>query len=199
MLNKRSADDKELLIALNRTPLSWIVTRHSLQVNLFITLGRIFDTDNDAFSVDDLLKCCIEDIEIFSLENLRERKVEGQNGVEPEWLQEYIENAYEPNIEDFNRLRGEFSKRRRIFEDVYKPIRHKIIAHNDKAYMDNIDELWSKTNIDELEKIIWFLNDLKVTLFETYSNGYKPILKNIEPNLEFYENDFSKLLEIIKG
>jgi len=75
MLNNRIVEDKKLLSALNRTPLSWIVTRYSLNVSLFITLGRIFDIDNDAFSVDDLLKCCIAEIGSFSLASLWERKM----------------------------------------------------------------------------------------------------------------------------
>ncbi len=52
IINNRAAEDKRLLSALNKTPLSWIVIRHSLNVTLFITLGRVFDVDSDAFSVD---------------------------------------------------------------------------------------------------------------------------------------------------
>lgn len=199
MLNNQVATDKILLSALNRTPLSWIVTRHSLNVTLFITLGRVFDVDKDAFSVDDLLKCCIDEIASFSLESLWGRKMEGQNGVEPEWLPNCIENAYEPTAKDFQRLRSEVTKRRRIFESVYRPIRHKLIAHNDKKYMDRADELWAETNIGELEDIIWFLNDLKETLFATYQNGRQPVLIGREPDLRFYESDFGRLLDNIKS
>ena len=199
MLNNRIAEDKTLLSALNRSPLSWIVTRHSLNVTLFITLGRIFDVNHDSFSVDDLLKCCIEEIESFSKESLQDRKMEGRNGVEPEWLADYINKSYEPNAEDFQRLRSEVAKRRKLFEAVYRPIRHKLIAHNDKEYMDKADELWAETNIDELEGIIWFLNDLKETLFDSYQNGRKPVLTNREPSLDFYEKDFGRLLDSIKN
>lgn len=199
MLHNKVGSDKALLNALNITPLSWILIRHSLQVNLFITLGRIFDVDDEAFSVDDLLKCCIAKIDVFNLDNLRKRKMNDRNGSEPEWLLGYLKEAYVPIAEDFYRLRGEVAKRRKIFEAVYRPIRHKLIAHNDKRYLDRSDELWAETKIQELEEIIWFLNDLKVTLFETYQNGKKPILKGVEPDLEFYEDDFGKLLENTKN
>jgi hypothetical protein len=199
MIQNRTASEDELLDALNKTPLSWIFTRHSLQVTLFITLGRVFDIGNDAFSVDDLLKCCIEEIDIFSHEKLRSRKIDDKNGNEPEWLPQYIENAYEPTKEDFNRLRGEVTKRRKVFEAVYRPIRHKLIAHNDKEYMDKADELWAETNIQELEDIIWFLNDLKETLFDSFYNGWKPELKGRVPDLDFYEHDFGELLDTIKN
>lgn len=199
MLHDRPASEKGLLKALNTTPLSWILIRHSLQVSLFITLGRIFDLDNDAFSVDDLLKHCLENIDIFSLENLRERKLEGQKGKEPEWLREYIQNAYFPVEGDFQRLRGETTKHRKVFERIYKPIRHKIIAHTDKEYMDKADELWAETNIGELEEIIWFLHDLKETLFQTYQNGEKPEIMGRVPDVAYYEKDFGELLNIIKN
>lgn len=199
MIINRAASDDKLLSALNETPLSWIFTRHSLQVTLFITLGRIFDTNDDAFSIDDLLKCCIEEIDIFSIENLHTRKMSGQNGNEPEWLPMYIENAYEPVEEDFKQLRSEVAKRRRVFEAIYRPIRHKLMAHKDKEYIDKADELWNKTNIQELEEIVWFLNDLQETLFDAFQNGKKPILEGREPNLEFYERDFGKLLDNVKN
>ena len=162
-------------------------------------LGRIFDIDNDAFSVDDLLSCCIEEIGVFSHENLRARKMANQNGDEPEWLPEYIESAYEPTKDDFNRLRGEVATRRRIFEAVYRPIRHKLIAHKDKEYLDKADLLWAETNMQELEEIIWFLNDLKETLTDTFCDGKKPVLQGREPDLEFYERDFGELLDNIKN
>ncbi|MFA6190782.1 MAG: hypothetical protein WC665_00385 [Sulfurimonas sp.] len=199
ILNNRTAKDEKLLSALNETPLSWIVMKHSINVTLFITLGRVFDKDNDSFSVDDLLKCCIKEIDSFSKESLRNRKMEGENGVEPEWLIDYIEKSYTPSVEDFQKLKSEVAKYRKIFEKVYLPIRHKLIAHNDKKYMDKADELWAETNIDELEKIIWFLNDLKETLFDSYHNGKKPLLIKRDPSLDFYERDFGKLLDSIKN
>ena len=141
----------------------------------------------------------IDEINSFSLQSLRERKMEGQHGTDPEWLPGYIEKAYEPNANDFQRLRGEVAKRRKVFEAVYRPIRHKLIAHNDKEYMDKADELWAETNTDELEEIIWFLNDLKETLFDAYQNGRQPVLAGREPNLNFYESDFSRLFENVKN
>jgi hypothetical protein len=198
IIQNKTTSENELLSALNRTPLSWILIRHSLQITLFITLGRIFDDNNNAFRVDDLLKCCIEEISAFSRENLRLRKIADQNGNEPEWLTDYIKNSYEPVEEDFNRLRSEVAKRRNRFKDVYRPIRHKLIAHNDKAYLDKADELWAETNIGELEEIIWFLNDLKGALFDAFQNGRKPELTGRKPDAQFYEKDFGELLDIIK-
>ena len=199
MIQNRAASDSDLLSGLNKTPLSWIMTRHALQVTLFMTLGRIFDIDNDAFSIDDLLKCCIKEIEIFNKENLKNRKMKGQNGKEPDWLEEYIDNAYEPTDIDFQKLRTKVKKHRKVFEEFYQPIRHKLFAHNDKKFMGKADHLWAETNIGQLEEIIWFLHDLKQTLFDTYENGRIPVLQSHKPDTDFYESDYSSLLDIVKG
>lgn len=199
MIRNRTVSEPELLDALNATPLSWIMTRHALQITLFMTLGRVFDINGNSFSVDDLLKCCIDEINAFSKENLRARKVRSQNGNEPDWLDEYINNAYEPASADFQKLRGAFSKHRKVFEKVYRPIRHKLIAHTDKQFMGKADQLWTETNIGELEEIIWFLNDLKETLFDSYENGREPILLNRKVDVEFYESDFARLLDLVKS
>jgi hypothetical protein len=195
MIQNRAYNEKELLDALNRTPLSWIMTRHALQVTLFMTLGRIFDTDGDAFSVDDLLKCCVDEIDIFSKDNLEDRKIAAQNGNKPDWLDEYIADADDIQAQDFQNLRGELSKYRKIFEKNYRPIRHKLFAHNEKEQMGRRDELWQQTNIEELKKILWFLHDLKETLFDAYQNGRSPVLKMRAPDVTFYESDFARLLD----
>lgn len=195
MIHQRSYSEKNLLDALNRTPLSWIMIRHALQVTLFMTLGRIFDTDGEAFSVDDLLRCCADEIHIFSKENLEARKIEEQNGRKPDWLDQYIADADDIQAHDFFRLRGEVSKFRKIFEKNYRPIRHKLIAHNEKNQIDKRDDLWQQTNIEELEKILWFLHDLKKTLFDAYHNGRSPVLKKRELDVAFYERDFAQLLD----
>lgn len=198
MIQNRAATEPELLNALNHTPLSWVMIRHALQVSLFITLGRIFDIDSDAFSADDLLKTRIDQIQIFTKKNLRKRKMRLVGGAKPEWLNDRINEAYEPVEKDFQLLRSELSKRKKVFEKVYRPIRHKLIAHTDKKFMGKADDLWKETNIGELEGILWFLNDLKETLSETYQNGMKPILQSREPDVDFYESDYAKLLDLVK-
>lgn len=199
MMQQRAYREDRLLSALNRTPLSWIFIRHSLQVTTFMTLGRIFDVDPHGFSVDDLIKTCIKELDLFSKPRLRLRKmIDQKEGKEPEWLEEYLSAAYEPTEEDFKRLRGEIAKKRRIFEETYQPIRHKLFAHNDKGYLGRHDELWKQTNTDELESLLWFLHDLKETLFDTYMNGRPLELKERVPDLAFYEHDYFEMLNLVR-
>jgi hypothetical protein len=199
MIHDRLATEPELLAALNTTPTSWIIARRALLEMLFITLGRIFDANTDAFSADVLLKTCISNIEIFNKDNLRKRKLDAANNKDPAWLDDYIQNSYEPIEKDFQYLRGELAKQKKVFERVYRPIRHKLIAHKDKDYLDKSDELWKETNIDELEGILWFLHDLKKTLSDAYLNGKRPILQGKKPDLGFYNRSHMRLLDNIKN
>ena len=198
-MQNRSFNEKNLLTGLNKTPLSWITIRHSLQTTFFITLGRIFDIDRDAFSADVLLKTCIKELDIFSYDNLRKRKIEGQQGTEPEWLDKFMASTNQPTEKDFLRLKDELSRKRKVFQKVYQPIRHKVIAHTDMKYMEREDELLDKTNIGELEEILWFLNDLKQLLFDIYENGREAKLVGHEPSVKFYENDFGRLLDHVSA
>jgi len=169
-LQNKPAKDKKLLAALNTSPLSWITIRHSMMLSLIMALGRIFDTDGDAVSIDDLIKSCIDEVELFSKPSLRKRKLM-QSGFKKEWIDEYIEKAYEPCEMDFQILKPEINKYKKIYQEYYRPIRHKIFAHNDKVHFGNTDELWKSTKNANMLDMLNFLEDLKIALQEAYNNG----------------------------
>ena len=70
-LQNEPAKDEGLLKALNHTPLSWTIIRHSMMLSLIMALGRIFDINGKTVSIDDVIKSCISDIELFSKESLK--------------------------------------------------------------------------------------------------------------------------------
>lgn len=197
-MHDRPAQDKAVLNALNKTPTSWLTIRHSLHVTFFITLGRIFDKRKDAFSVIKLLKYCENNISLFSKEKLRERRMKDLKE-KPDWLDDYINNAYEATQDDIQSLMKETEKYRNLFNDVYQPIRHKLIAHKSQSHIGNSDELYEKTRIGDIDKILEFLNSIKEVLFDLYINGRKPGLTNYKLNREFYESDFNNLIDLVKN
>jgi len=132
-LQNEPVNDKKLLAAFNVSPLSWIAIRYSMMVGLIMTLGRIFDTDSDSVSVDDLIKSCIIEIDLFSKDSLRKRKL-AQSGFKKEWIEEYMNNSYEPTEKDFQMLKPSINKYKKTYQEYYRPIRHKIFAHSDKSY-----------------------------------------------------------------
>lgn len=192
ILNSRKIISQKMLNEMNETPIAWNFIRYSLFVNYILALGRIFDTDGDAFSIDNLLKTCIEEIDVFSKEQLRKRKTASRFGSKR--VDEQVSVAFEPTEKDFHVLRSEVSKRRKIFQDVYRPIRHKIIAHKDLDHIGNSDALFVNTNVDEISDIMEFLYSLQMALFGLYQNGRQLDLGAHKINREHYTNDFKKLL-----
>ena len=172
---------------------------HSLQSSFFITLGRLFDVDGDSFSVHAFLKCCIENIDQFGKEALRERKLRESSEKNPAWLDEYINNAYVPTENDFQRIRGETSKYQRQYEDIYRPIRNKVLAHREKATLENVAELFEKTNIGQIEGFVFHLVQVQGIVFQLLNNGRLTAIGDHKfDDEEYVMKDVQKLMERIR-
>ena len=195
-----AASNKEIYNAINKNALSWNIIAHSLQCTFFITLGRLFDLDGEAFSIHAFLRACIDNIDQFSKEALRIRKIKDLNGKEPYWLNKYIEDAYAPAEKDLQILRGETSKKQKEYEDVYKPIRNQIIAHKDKQAIESVDELFGKTRIGQVEEILQFLHQIEMIVFELLANGHLSRIGDFSSNEEAYvQKDVASLLKSLQA
>ncbi|MDO8908423.1 MAG: hypothetical protein Q7W55_07980 [Pseudohongiella sp.] len=194
--NEPAADD-QLLKALNRTPLSWIVFRHTSMLGLIMALGRIFDTDGEAASVFALINSCTDDIGQFSRESLRARKLR-QPGAN-EWIDQYMANVYEPAAADFHKLKPGIRKNREIYDQFYKPLRHNLFAHRSQSHLNKENDLWKATSGANIEEVLDFLNDFDATLRETYNNGRAPVLQGRKINEEWFAKDIQALLQSVKN
>jgi len=199
-IDNLASKDEDILRGLNESPLSWNTIRFSLQNTFFILLGRLFDTDGDSFSVHTFLRGCILNIDQFSKESLRERKISESNG-DKSWLDSYIESAYEPTKQDFHQLRGEITKYKKIYEEIYRPIRNKVIAHKDSETINLQRELYEKTNIGQIEEILNNLFQVKEVVFHLLHNGKLCKIGDFDFNFneeEYMISDAEKLLNLIK-
>lgn len=170
-----AGEHKEVHRLLNRAPLFWNTILAALQTSIFIALGRVFD-QKSKHNIDRLIKIAQSNMDIFSKESLAGRKRRSSHNAD-EWIDEYLRDVYEPNAEDFRRLRRHIAKRRNIYESNYRDIRSKIFAH--KAFSDKKEEhvLFGKTNIREMQKLLIFLRRLHEALWQLYNNGRKPALQ----------------------
>ncbi len=71
-------------------------------------LGRVFDTDGDSVSIDDLIKSCISDINLFSKSSLKKCKLQNHNA--KEWIDSYMEDVYVPVELDFTFCKSTISE-----------------------------------------------------------------------------------------
>lgn len=170
-INDIASNDQQIYSAINGNALTWNVILHSLQNTFLITLGRLFDGDDDTFSVDKFLCFCIGNIDQFNEASLRKRKIAANGGAVPRWLDEYMKDTCEPSAEDFQRLRGAVTKRRKLYEKTYRPIRNKVIAHKEIATINNVGELFSKTNIGQIQDFLWVLYQIEQVIFHLLHNG----------------------------
>jgi hypothetical protein len=169
--NNVASSDKEIYGSINENRLSWNIITHSLLSTFYITLGRLFDVGSDAFSVHSLLRSCIRNIDQFSLDQIRQRKIRSNDGITSEWLDQYMKEAYEPVKSDFERLKKEVSKQQKIYEKIYRPIRHQVIAHKVTGSIENVGELFGKTNIGEVQELINSLHQIENIIFDLLYNG----------------------------
>lgn len=166
-----ASKDKSIEKALNENALSWNICLHSLQATFFIAVGRIFDTNPQSCSIHLLFRQCKHSIEKFSKSSLEKRKINEAGGTKPDYLDSFIKNAYEPKQADFKALKKNVSRVQKIYEDNFRPVRHKVFAHNDSEHISKPGDLFSVTTIDDAEDILNTLYKVERVIWDLYSNG----------------------------
>lgn len=161
---------------LNEAPLYWNTSLGALQAATLVALGRIFDPDPNNHSVTRLLSIAHSNLGMFSKESLAERK-RAQSPDADKWLPEYLASVYVPTDGDFRRLKRHVAVRRKIYEQKYRPLRHKVYAHRAVSTRDEVADLFAKTKIRELQQLLIFLRRLHEALWQLYFNGRKPVLR----------------------
>jgi hypothetical protein len=181
-IRNMAASDRAILDKFNRAPYFWNLNAYSLQTTFFISLGRLFDKRKDAWSIYDLTEHTIEHIGLFSKASLRERKRAGlgTNGKDPDWLENYVANAWEPTRSDLKNLGDAIVPYADKFHETYQPIRHIYFAHRGKMGADDIVGLFGKTQISDATDIIRFLYTLVFAIWEIHLNGRKPDLSDVQ-------------------
>jgi AbiU2 len=171
-----ASDHEAVYKLLNTAPLFWNTCLRALQTAHLVALGRVFD-QNSPHNVDRLLGVAQRHPEVFSKAALACRK-QGDNALPPEWLSQYLQNAYEPTPKDFRHLRALVKKWRKVYEDKYRPLRHKVFAHAELSDKTEIAKLFARTNIRELQRLHIFFASLYVALWGLFFNGRKPALQS---------------------
>ena len=170
-----AGEHKEVHRLLNRAPLFWKTMLGALQTSTFIALGRVFDQKSN-HNVDRLLKIGQSNMSVFSKAALAGRKRRGSANAD-EWLAEYLVDVYEPTVDDFRRLRRYVSRRRKTYEKNYRALRHQVFAHKEVSQKADIQALFTKTNVRELQQMLVFLRRLHEALWQLFHNGRKPTLR----------------------
>jgi AbiU2 len=163
-----AGDHKVVRQLYNSAPLFWLTTLRALQTSVFIVLGRIFSQDSE-HNLDALLRIAEQDREIFSQESLARRK----SSIPGLDVKKYVSDAYVPTADDFRGFRRQVREWRGIFE-AYRAVRNQVFAHAEVSQPDDLQALFAKTNIQELEVLVTDLVTFHSRLQNLLQNGFKP-------------------------
>lgn len=174
-INRLAIKDPNILLAMNEQPLFWRAHRAASQAALFMCLGRIFDTNDTATSIHRLVRITRVNLQLFSKTTFRARRI--GNGPEPPWLDDFLQGIWEPQTaDDLRFLKDALKPHVKLFESVYKPIRHSVYGHRLMSDDEAGITLFPQTNREAVGEILDFLHDLIESLNELYLNGTKPEL-----------------------
>ncbi len=162
---------------LNRNAMFWNTATGAMQSAAIIAMGRIFD-QGSPHNIDRVLKIAQDHPSMFSRAALGRRK-QGSASSAPSWLETFLVGAYVPTASDFRRLRAHVKKRRRIYENNYRDLRHKIYAHRAVADDAEAQLIVAKTSVREIERLLLFLLRFYETMWHLFMNGRKPTLRRL--------------------
>ena len=153
----------------------WTTIAASLQMSALISIHRIFN-NRAPHNVDSLLRVAETHSAIFSKQALRRRK-QGNAQSEPDWLDEYLQDVYEPTAQDFQRMHAHVTKYKLLYASNYAGLRNKIYAHTVASAPQDIEALVARTNIRAMQQMFVFPLKLYEALWQLYHNGRKPLLR----------------------
>ena len=167
--------NKSVFEFLNQNALFWNTVLGSLQTSAFIALGRVFNQSPN-HNLDRMFVIAKRHPTIFSKAELEKRKKNLSSNAS-EWIDEFLQDVYEPTARDFRRLRGHITKYRKIYATNYRDLRHKWFTHKEVAGGADLEALIGRTSVKEMQQLVVFLIKLHEALWQLLFNGRKPVLR----------------------
>ena len=104
---------------------------------------------------------------------MKQRKIDEAGGTKPDYLDTFIQTVYAPKQADFKTLKKNVSRVQECYEEKFRPIRHKVFAHNDSEYIANPGDLFADATVDDAEDILKTLYKVERVIWNLYTNGKK--------------------------
>lgn len=176
---RKSLRCKECVSKLNENVYFWIIFQDSVQTNLFIKLRRLFDQGADTFNFYKMMKECEENIQDFSKNSLRLRKVNSSDNA-AEWIEQYMINVHEVTVEDFKNLRKIVKEPSKLIEELSREVANKVYAHAIILDKDAKNEKLKDLNLEKIETCLSALWHTYQQIWQMYENGRKPTVEILE-------------------
>jgi hypothetical protein len=165
--------NEDIRRGLSEEPLFWGTLRGSLLTSIFIVLGRVFNAANQHGPI--AFVCTLRKAQaVFSRQSLavRKKKFFGDNAAGLEKCLAKIRIPGEKEFGRFERLAKGYTKQ--FNSAAYRKLRDKVFAHKMCTKSEKVTDLFSKTNIDDLQRMVSFLYQFHEAVKAAYDDG-KPL------------------------
>ncbi|MSM39512.1 MAG: hypothetical protein GJT30_07820 [Geobacter sp.] len=170
---KKLLADQMYVDLINKNISFWRIYISSVQTKLFIALGRLYDDSRDSFSFKTFSRTCRDNFQEFDKAGLEARKRDGA-AIKPDWLDDYLDKAYYPTIEDINTLFRLTRPHNDKFKGLYRSIRDKVFAHAVHTDSEAIANMFQGTDFEEIEAALTVLWSIYSQIWQLYNNGRQP-------------------------
>jgi hypothetical protein len=160
---------------INANALFWNTALHALQSALILALGRVFETSTP-HNVSTFMRAMDANRAAFSRAGLKSRKAQ-IFGDDLAGLNNYVQEARLPRPSDFRRVAKFVKQHRTTYLSTYRALRDQVFAHTLTADRERIAELFSKTNIRQLQRMTTDLGHLHDAFWQAFHNGGRLTLR----------------------
>jgi hypothetical protein len=173
--------DTDLLDRVNEHAGFWNGVLAALQASGFISLGRMYDEDSGTHTIHALLRF-IEDYKGLFRPNALEIRRQAA-GMTSEDARSFAEGSWTLKASDLLPIREEFEQFRQLYKTNIEPIRNKVFAHTGKIDRHQLNALFTKVFLRDLERIVVFPLRLERALVGLHQNGIAPTLESPRTNM----------------
>lgn len=163
-----ASTNDDILRYINKYPWFWVETINAHRSNVFINLGKIFDTDTKAQSIHFLKRWLIENDSELEEERIKERK--GSDIKKINW-DDYKKDIHIFSTKDFSSYGKKVSSLQKKYNSKLKDWRNKIFAH--REHCENEEIQLENVRYDYIEQIYAGLHGLYNDAFNAVYNGYR--------------------------
>lgn len=122
----------------------------------------------------------------FDRRHLKSRQTAGMM---PEAARTFAQGTWTLKASDLQPIRAEYEHLRRLYKANIEPIRHRVFAHAGKITRQELNELFTKVFLRDLERMVVFPLRLERALSGLYVNGTEPTLESVPTNMVEILND----------
>jgi hypothetical protein len=160
------------LVSLANTHLMFFrTTLGSLRASTYIFIYKVFETRADTFNLRRLMRALWYGMDEFGPEAFCARKVKGNFYNTPLWLKDRVNDMYVLTVPDVEKLEKVEEPWRNLFVTKFKDQRNKWYGHREFANEIDAGSKLPETTVEDVEKLLAYLNNLSRCLSQLYYNG----------------------------